>query len=76
MALDRTRPFSEHDGSNIRELRYMQDGKYFFADGEEFPSANTEAEKKEPIVEKAAHKKVAAEKKEAVAVTEVSDSLA
>ena len=38
MALDRTRLYSEHDGSMDRFVRYMQDGKHFDVNGEEILS--------------------------------------
>ena len=38
MALDKTRPYSEHDGSMDKDVRYMQDNKHYRADETEILS--------------------------------------
>ena len=38
MALDKTRLYSEHDGSMDKEVRYMQDNKHYRADETEILS--------------------------------------
>ena len=46
MALDKTRPYSEHDGSMDKVVRYMQDNKHYRADETEIlPEADTVKEK-------------------------------
>jgi hypothetical protein len=43
MALDKSRPYGEHDGCQYPDIKYMQDGKNYRADETEILSAAEQA---------------------------------